>query len=194
MTETRPIPILEAIPYPSNPILKQLFKGPVLLWRLGMGPLIGRLFMILTTTGRRSGLPRRTALEFHLHKGRKYVMCAWSNSDWYRNILVDPRVTLQTSRGTDRALARRLTSHDEWAEAYEFVERHPYMRLWARLLGFRLSREEFIAKKDHLYLVTFDPTDQPTPPALDADLRWVWAVAALAGLLGWLISRLALPQ
>ena len=56
-----PIPI----PYPDTPLMKHAYRFPVLLYRLGLGRLAGRLFMILTTTGRSSGLPRRTAIEFH---------------------------------------------------------------------------------------------------------------------------------
>ena len=188
-TESRPIPILESIPYPSSAILRRLFRLPILLWRLGMGPIIGRLFMILTTTGHKTGLPRRTAIEYHQFKGSKYVMGAWPRSDWYRNIQADARVTTQTASGTEGGIARRLTTEDEWAEAYEFVERHPYMRLWANLLGFRMSRDEFIAKRDHIYLLTFDPTNQPTPAALQADLRWFWLVLAVVLLLVCLVVR-----
>ncbi len=44
--------MLETIPYPSHPALKHLFHTPIWLWRLGLGPLVGRLFMVMTTTRR----------------------------------------------------------------------------------------------------------------------------------------------
>jgi deazaflavin-dependent oxidoreductase (nitroreductase family) len=87
----------ELLPYPSHPVLRALFKSPILLYRLGLGWLVGRLFMILTTTGRKSGLPRPTAIEYHRLHGRKYVMNAYgTKSDWYRNLLADPLVTIQS--------------------------------------------------------------------------------------------------
>ena len=77
----------ENLPYPSGRVTQIVYKTPIWLYRLGWGPLVGRLFMILTTTGRKSGLPRRTALEFHQHHGRKYVMVGWTAVDWYKNII-----------------------------------------------------------------------------------------------------------
>jgi hypothetical protein len=56
--------------------LKWSFRLPILLYRLGLGPIVGRLFTILTTSGRQSGLPRRHALEFHSFAGRNYVFSA----------------------------------------------------------------------------------------------------------------------
>jgi deazaflavin-dependent oxidoreductase (nitroreductase family) len=179
-----PLPT-ELLPYPSHPALRALFKSPILLYRLGLGWLAGRLFMILTTTGRKSGLPRRTAIEYHRFLGRKYVMNAYGmKSDWYRNVLADPRVTIQTADGVEHCRARRLTSDAELAEAYGFVESNPVFRRLIQRLGFEMSREEFLARRDHWWLVTFDPTDDPTPPPLEADLRWVVPVAVWFILIG----------
>jgi len=89
--------LTENLPYPSGHVMQLVYRSPIWLYRLGLGPLVGRLFMILTTTGRKSGLQRRTAVEFHQHHGRKYVMVGWSGSDWYQNILANPFFT-QLSR------------------------------------------------------------------------------------------------
>lgn len=43
-------------------------------------------------------------------------------------------------------------------------------------VGFDLSLEQFLAQKDRFNFVTFDPTDQPTPEPLKADLAWIWAI------------------
>lgn len=63
--------ITERLTYPTGTPLKYLYKTPILLYRMGLGPVIGRLFMIITTTGRKSGLPRRTAIEFHQYGGMR---------------------------------------------------------------------------------------------------------------------------
>ncbi|MFN3308074.1 MAG: hypothetical protein ACK44E_02605 [Anaerolineales bacterium] len=60
---------VETLPYPKG-LVKLLFKTPILLYRLGLGVLVGRLFMVLTTTGRKSGVARRTAIEFHEFEGK----------------------------------------------------------------------------------------------------------------------------
>jgi deazaflavin-dependent oxidoreductase (nitroreductase family) len=56
-------------------------------------PLIG-YFLVLTTTGRRSGLPRQTPLNYAILDGRVYLLCGFGvHADWYRNLSADPRVT-----------------------------------------------------------------------------------------------------
>ncbi len=180
----------ERLPYPSSAFLKGLFKSPIFLYRLGWGPVVGKLFMIITTTGRKSGQPRRTSIEYHSYKGRKYVMNGYGmRSDWYRNILADPRVTIQTADGTERCRARRLTSDEELATAYEFVQSNPLFRWFVEALGFKMSKQEFIAQKDRWYLITFDPTDEPTPPPLEADLKWVTPLVLASFSFGWLLGR-----
>ena len=59
----------QLFPYPDHPILKWTFRLPILFHRLGLGLIVGRLFMILTTIGRKSGLPRHSAIEFHSEVG-----------------------------------------------------------------------------------------------------------------------------
>lgn len=52
-------------------------------------------FLTLTTTGRRSGLPRRTPLNYALLDGHVYLLSGFgSRADWYRNLEADDRVSL----------------------------------------------------------------------------------------------------
>ena len=174
---------VERMPYPSG-FLKWLFKSPILFYRLGLGPLIGRLIMIMTTTGRKSGLPRRTAIEFHEFKGRKYVFSGWgTKTDWYRNIEANPYITIQTWRGAESVQARRIVSETELTEAFKLAMSNPTMRAVIKSVGFDLSLEQFLAQKDRFTFITFDPTDRPTPEPLKADLIWIWAVLLLLALL-----------
>jgi deazaflavin-dependent oxidoreductase (nitroreductase family) len=180
----------ERLPYPSKPWLKGLFKSPILLYRLGWGPLVGKLFMVMTTTGRKSGQPRRTGIEYHAFRGRKYVMNSYGmRSDWYRNILSNPHVTVQTADGIEHCFARRITSDEELSTAYEFIQSSPMFRLFVEALGFRMNKEEFIAQKDRWCIVTFDPTNEPTPPPLEADLKWVNWVILGSFILGWIAGK-----
>ena len=113
---------VERLPYTSG-LVKWLYKSPILFFRLGLGFFVGRLFMVLTTIGRRSGLTRLTAIEFHEYKGRRYVFSAWGKrADWFRNIETNPHSTIQTWRGAESVLARRITSDLELAEAFEFAK------------------------------------------------------------------------
>lgn len=57
-------------------------------------PLTG-YFLTLTTTGRRTGLPRQTPLNYAILDGHIYVLSGFgTQADWYRNLTADPHVTL----------------------------------------------------------------------------------------------------
>jgi deazaflavin-dependent oxidoreductase (nitroreductase family) len=167
---------LESLPYPAG-LTKWLYKSPILFFRLGLGFLVGRIFMIMTTVGRKSGQPRRTAIEFHEHERRKYVFSAWgTKADWYRNIETNPCITIQTWRGAESVLARRITSQGELAEAFAFAMSNPSMRMVLKSAGFSQTLEQFLAQKDRFTFITFDPTDHPVPELLKADLWWLWLI------------------
>jgi len=68
-------------------------------------PLIG-YFLMLTTTGRRSGLPRQTPLNYAILDGQIYVLSGFgARADWYLNLTADPRVTLVLPGRTLRGAA-----------------------------------------------------------------------------------------
>ena len=181
------IGIRKYIPYPSFPILKYLFKSPILLWRLGLGNIVGRQLMILTTVGRKSGRLRHTAVEYHLYKDRKYVMAAWPQADWYQNLLHDPYLTIQTASENEEVVARRLSTDEELTEVYELVEQTAPLRKFSETHGIEMNLSDFLAHKDRFLLLTFDPVYEPTLEPLQANLRWVWLVGVASGLVGWLL-------
>jgi deazaflavin-dependent oxidoreductase (nitroreductase family) len=70
--------------------LRYLFRGPVYLYRWHLGWLLGHRFLLLTHTGRRSGLRRQTVLEvveYRKSGPEVVVVSAFGHSaDWLRNI------------------------------------------------------------------------------------------------------------
>lgn len=171
--------LAERMIYPEHPLMRRLAQSPILFWRMGFGPLIGRFFLILTHIGRHTGKVRRTALEYQMLDGRVYVFNAWPQADWYHNILAEPRVTVQTGRETFAAAARPLVTQHDYLEAYALVERSPVARAMLTAMGIDTSLAGFLAAKDDLEIVTFDPSEAPGPPPLQADLRWLSPVAAV---------------
>jgi deazaflavin-dependent oxidoreductase (nitroreductase family) len=178
--------------YPDNFWRRLFFRAPLWLWRLGLGPLIGDLFLILTTTGRKSGQPRPIALEYHRARGAIYVVSAFGErSNWYRNLLADPRVTVQTARATEAMRASHVIDDAELLEVYEvFKRRDPPLTHWyMRSLGIKDDPADILAKKDRMHVLRFDPIQEPTPPPLEVDLVWLWPVALITMLLIWLLNR-----
>jgi deazaflavin-dependent oxidoreductase (nitroreductase family) len=187
--EGQAMPGLENLPYPSSPWMKYMFKLPLLLWRMGMGPLLGQLFMILTTRGRKSGLARHTPVEYFEFDGRIHAMAAWPKSDWYRNLQADSLVTVQTAAGTQAMRARRVTSDEEWAGMVAYIESNPGRRRIWESMGMDVSGESFLQEKERYHLLTFEPVAKPAgsppPEPLPVDLWWVWPVLFFA----WLYRR-----
>ena len=175
--------------YPTGTWHRALFRGPVQLWRLGLAPVIGQVMMLITHTGRRSGLPRRTMVEYFKMDGVKYVASGFgSQAQWYRNIEADPHVTIQTADGVERVRARRLTDGETLLRLLERVRTRdgPLYHVYLQALDVQPEKDDILAKLDRFYWLTFDPTDEPTPPPLQADRVWVLPAIA-AGLLGLLI-------
>src|SRR5947208_17042271 len=85
----------------ANPVLRTLLKAPVALYRGPMADLLrSRCVMLLTTRGRRTGLPRTTAVSFMpLDDGHFVAFSGWGiGSNWYRNLRVNPEVAITVGR------------------------------------------------------------------------------------------------
>jgi deazaflavin-dependent oxidoreductase (nitroreductase family) len=182
------------MPYPSGGFMRWMFRSPMIVWRLGLGRLFGHIFVLITTWGRKSGKPRRVLTEYLPLKGKLYAPCAFgSKADWYKNIMADPHVTVQTWQGPETMVASRVTDDDELRALYHgFMRRAgPMMRWYLNSVGIDPDDpDEYVAKKERVTIFRFDPTDEPTPPPQGADLVWVWPVALVAVLLSMLLSRL----
>ena len=104
-------------------------KPPVLFYAIGLGSIIGRLVLLLTTIGRKSGLPRVTPLQYEEIEGNIYIASARGiQADWFRNILVNPRVVVHVGSKGFIGLAEAITDPARIAEFLEIrFARHPRM-------------------------------------------------------------------
>jgi deazaflavin-dependent oxidoreductase (nitroreductase family) len=178
--------------YPSGGWRKAMFKWPVHLWRLGLGPIIGRFSVLISHTGRKTGLTRRTMTELHVVNGKKYAPSGFGRrAQWYRNIEADPRVTIQTAAGAESVIARRVTDGDELLSLMdlEAPKNRVMVRSFLDTLDIEPTVADILAKKDRIYYLRFDPTDEPTPPPLPADLVWLWPAALFALFTARLLTR-----
>jgi deazaflavin-dependent oxidoreductase (nitroreductase family) len=168
---------------------KLFFECPLYFWRMGLGPLLRQFrLIVLTSRGHRSGEPRRVMLEHSYMNNRVYIAPGWGErTQWYMDILADPRVTLQHKGKTLGATARLVTDDTELAALYHLARRNsPVWKQYLASRGVADTLEDFLAKKDRIPALRLDPLegDPPLPP-LECDLWWVWAVLALLGLLLW---------
>ncbi|HKZ30557.1 MAG TPA: nitroreductase/quinone reductase family protein [Acidimicrobiia bacterium] len=121
----------------SRRLLHLIKRPPRLLYGLGLGPLYGRLVLLLTTTGRISGLPRVTPLQYEEIDGAIYVASALGDrADWFRNVVADPRVEVRVRSRRLAGIAEPITDPSRVADFLELrLSRHP------RMVGAIMRRE-----------------------------------------------------
>jgi deazaflavin-dependent oxidoreductase (nitroreductase family) len=122
-------------PPPPNRIIPKLYD-------LGLGPLIGRFILLLTTTGRKSGLPRTTPLQYEKIDGVYYVGSArGAQADWFRNLVANPQVEVRVKSLRFCGQAEAVTAPDRIADFLEFRLRRHH-----RMVGMILKRDGLSAE------------------------------------------------
>ena len=69
-------------------------------------------FCYVTTTGRTTGRPHRIEIWFFAHDGGAYLLSDSGTSDWCRNLLADPHVTLEIDGQRRDTVARPVDASD----------------------------------------------------------------------------------
>ena len=116
---------------------KILKYPPQFLYAIGLGPIYGRLVLLLTTTGRKSGLPRVTPLQYEEINNCIYIGSArGTRADWYRNIVANPKVKIRVKARQFEGTAEPVTDPGRIADFLEYrLAKNP------RMIGFIMSRE-----------------------------------------------------
>jgi deazaflavin-dependent oxidoreductase (nitroreductase family) len=149
--------------------LKLAFKVPTLIYRLGLGRLLGRRFLLLVHRGRKSGRERRVVLEvisYEAEPSAAAVLSGWGErSQWFRNLQAGPPVAVEI--GGERWIGAR---HEVLGpeKAVEVVEE--YRRNHRLLMSFLehffgwprdASEEERRRLAGDLRVVVFRPDGEP---------------------------------
>jgi deazaflavin-dependent oxidoreductase (nitroreductase family) len=91
--------------------------GPRIAYAIGLGPIVGRFVLLLTTTGRKSGRPRVTPL---VYERRGEVLSVASargvSADWLCNIRANPRVGVRLGSREFAGLAEVSTDPEKIAD------------------------------------------------------------------------------
>jgi deazaflavin-dependent oxidoreductase (nitroreductase family) len=102
---------------------------PQLLYAIGLGPIFGRLVLLLTTTGRKSGKARITPLQYEEIDGNIYVASMRGvQADWFRNIEANPKVRVRVKSRQFEGIGEPVTDPSRIADFLEFrLRNHPKM-------------------------------------------------------------------
>lgn len=109
--------------------MKNIQRIHRLLYAIGLGPIVGKIILLLTTTGRKSGQKRITPLQYEEIDGNYFLGSArGTKSDWYRNIEADGRVEARVKNRRFRGVAETVTNPARIADFLETrLQRHPFM-------------------------------------------------------------------
>lgn len=105
-----------------NTVMVPMLASPLGAW-VG-SPVVG-FMALLTTTGRRSGLPRRTPLNYAILDGGIYLLAGFGErTDWLDNLRADARVEVRLPGRTVVGDARVVTDPAEASRAALAVARN----------------------------------------------------------------------
>jgi deazaflavin-dependent oxidoreductase (nitroreductase family) len=109
--------------------MKNIQKIHRVLYAIGLGPLVGRIILLLTTTGRRSGMKRVTPLQYEMIGSDYYLGSARGiKSDWVRNIQTNLQVEVRVGAKHFHGTAEVICDPSRFADFMEVrLERHPFM-------------------------------------------------------------------
>ena len=121
----------------SKKLLRWIKWPPQILYSLGLGRLYGRVVLLLITTGRKTGRPRVTPLQYEEINGDIFVASVFGDrADWFRNIEADPRVEVRVRARRFAGIAEPITDPIRVADFLEYrLNRHP------RMVGAIMHRE-----------------------------------------------------
>jgi len=104
-------------------------KWVVRLYRMGLGVVMGRLILLLTATGRKTGLPRVTPLQYErVGDDLLVASAAGPRADWICNLKKDMRVQVELGRAHFSAVAELVEDPDKICDFLELrLGRHPRM-------------------------------------------------------------------
>ena len=143
-------------------LMKKIQKIHRVLYAIGLGPIIGKIILLLTTTGRKSGLKRVTPLQYEEINGRYYLGSARGlKADWVRNIQINPKVEVRVKSLNFQGKAEVITDPARFADFVEVrLRRHPLMVGLVLQKAHGLSRSpsrdqlEKLAENEALVIVT----------------------------------------
>lgn len=142
--------------------MKHIQKLHRMLYALGLGPLVGKIILLLTTTGRKTGLKHVTPLQYEVIDGKYYLGAARGlKADWVRNIQTNPQVEVRVKSANFQGQAEVVTDPRRIADFVEVrLQRHPLIigliMQKAHGLSKHPSREQLekLAENEALVIVT----------------------------------------
>lgn len=150
---------------PPKGLSRLLWRAPIWIYRLGLGGLIKKRMLLLHHTGRKSGLPRQNVLEIVDHDqvtGTYYVASGFGKkSDWYKNIVKQPDVTITVGRVETPVMAVPLPPEESGQALVDYAHRNPTAaKTLMKICGYKVDGSDedyFIMGRDIVPFIALKP-------------------------------------
>lgn len=171
-------------------VLNRIYVIPAI--KAGLGPLhanpLTGSWMLLKTTGRTTGLKREVALGYAILDGAVYCSAGFGpRTQWYRNLLAEPRVEIVLPGGAFAGVAEAVTDPVELDLAWRALIRSLGMLGRAFVCAPDAAPDALVAKTENLPLVRIRPVGIAGGPADPGG--WLWVTLTVVGL-AWLARRI----
>jgi deazaflavin-dependent oxidoreductase (nitroreductase family) len=166
---------------------KYFNKFMLLMWRLGWGPWVnwwpkvGGRILIITHTGRKSGLQRRTPVNYSTVDGDIYCLSGFGRiSDWYRNIKADSNVEVWLPDGWWAGVAEEVTDPERRLPLLrQVLVDSGFAAFAAGINPYKISDEDLARITTEYRLIRIRRTAERTGSGGPGDLVWVWPLATM---------------
>ncbi len=154
------------VAHPPTGILRWFLRLPIVMYRYGLGGLLGGRFMLIHHIGRKSGQAREVVVEVVSHDKTTdtyYVASGWGyGAQWYQNLLVTPHVNIQVGRRKLEVKSETLSPQDGAEILKQYREKHPFTaNQLGQVMGLKIgnaSIDEMVSiVRESLPIVAFRP-------------------------------------
>lgn len=174
---------------------KYFNKFMLLMWRLGLGkwvniwPTVGGQIMVLTHTGRKTGLKRRTPVNYAVVDGELYCTAGFGHlADWYRNIVANSEVEVWLPDGWWAGLVEEVTDPEKRLPLLrQVLIGSGFAAYLAGINPYSMSDAALDVATADYRLLYIRRTEARTGSGGPGDLAWAWPLATL--ILMWLLFR-----
>ena len=117
------------LPHPPRGWKAGFWRAPIWFYRLGLGGLLGKRFLLLNHIGRKSGQPRQAVLEVVKIDTQSNIFYSVSGfgekAHWFQNIMHMPDVNIQVGWRKMSVHAERLSLEEGEQVLLEYAQKHP---------------------------------------------------------------------
>ena len=117
------------LPEPPRGWKAKLWRAPIWFYRIGLGSLFGKRFLLLNHIGRKSGQPRQAVIEVVKIDAQNDVFYSVSGfgekANWFQNIMHTPQVNIQVGNRKMSARAEMLSLESGKAILQDYAQKHP---------------------------------------------------------------------